>query len=99
MNVIIGLGYFGNILKSKLEKLGYDVVTIDPYNKEADLKNISSMAPFEDDRYFVTTPASTHHSILLDLFSRGVKNIWVEKPICPSLEDTLDIFSKKPDDS
>jgi len=99
MNVIIGLGYFGNILKSKLKKLGYDVVTIDPYNKEADLKNISSMAPFEDDRYFVTTPASTHHSILLDLFSRGVKNIWVEKPICPSLEDTLDIFSKKPDDT
>ena len=99
MNVIIGLGYFGNILKSKLEKLGYDVVTIDPYNKEADLKNISTMTPFEDDRYFVTTPASTHHSILLDLFSRGVKNIWVEKPICPSLEDTLDIFSKKPDDT
>lgn len=97
--IIIGLGYFGSILKSKLEKLGYNVITVDPYNEKADLKNVSSMVAFEDDRYFVTTPASTHHSILLDLFSKGVKNIWVEKPVCPSLEDTLDIFSKKPDDT
>ena len=97
--IVIGLGYFGNILKSKLEKLGYNVITVDPYNEKADLKSISSMVAFEDDRYFITTPASTHHSILLDLFSKGVKNIWVEKPVCPSLEDTLDIFSKKPDDT
>jgi predicted dehydrogenase len=97
--IVIGLGYFGSILKSKLEKLGYNVITVDPYNEKADLKSISSMAAFEDDRYFITTPASTHHSILLDLFSKGVKNIWVEKPVCPSLEDTLDIFSKKPDDT
>lgn len=29
---------------------------------------------------------------------RKGKNIWVEKPICNTLDDTLDIFSKKPDD-
>lgn len=97
--IIIGLGYFGTILKSKLEKLNYSVITIDPYNKNADFENISDIEFSENDKYFITTPASTHHSILLDLFSRNVKNIWVEKPICPSLEDTLDIFSKKPDDT
>jgi len=97
--VIIGLGYFGNILKSKLKKLEYNVITVDPYNSSADFKSLESVVFLEEDRYFVTTPASTHHSILLDLFSKGVKNIWVEKPICPSLEDTLDIFSKKPDDT
>lgn len=97
--VIIGLGYFGNILKSKLENLEYRVITVDPYNEAADFKNVGDIAAMEENRYFITTPASTHHSILLDLFSKGVKNIWVEKPICPSLEDTLDIFSKKPDDT
>ena len=36
--VVIGLGYFGNILKSKLENLEHRVITIDPYNETADLK-------------------------------------------------------------
>jgi hypothetical protein len=97
--VVIGLGYFGNILKSKLENLEHRVITIDPYNETADFKNIDDITAIEENWYFITTPASTHHSILIKLFSKGVKNIWVEKPICPSLEDTLDIFSKKPDDT
>ena len=93
--VIIGLGYFGNILKSKLENLEYKVITVDPYNEASDFKDIDDIAAIEENRYFITTPASTHHTILLRLFEKGVKNIWVEKPVCPSLEDTLDIFSKK----
>jgi hypothetical protein len=97
--VIIGIGYFGNILKSKLENLGYSVNTVDPYNEDADYASIDDIDFSSEYRWFVTTPASTHHSILLKLFSKNVKNIWVEKPICPSLEDTLDIFSKKPDDT
>ncbi len=97
--VIIGLGYFGNILKSKLENLEYKVITVDPYNEASDFKDIDDIAAIEENRYFITTPASTHHTILLRLFEKGVKNIWVEKPVCPSLEDTLDIFSKKPDDT
>lgn len=97
--IIVGLGYFGNILKSKLEKLKYNVITIDPYNDKANHKCLVDVDFNSEDRWFITTPASTHHSILIQLFELGVKNIWVEKPICPLLVDTLDIFSRKPDDT
>lgn len=93
--VIIGLGYFGKIIKSKLSD--YEVLTVDPFNPSSDYKDISDV-DFVDGKWFVATPASTHHDILLRLFEKGVKNIWVEKPICSTLENTLDIFSKKPDD-
>ena len=92
--VIVGLGYFGKIIKSKLE--GHEIVTVDLYS-DADFKNIKDV-DFTDGKWFVTTPASTHYVILLELFEKGVKDIWVEKPICDKLEDTLDVFSKKPDD-
>jgi hypothetical protein len=92
--VIVGLGYFGKIIKSKLE--GHEVVTVDLYS-DADFKIIKDV-DFTDGKWFVTTPASTHYAILLELFEKGVKDIWVEKPICDKLEDTLDVFSKKPDD-
>lgn len=93
--VIIGLGYFGKIIKSKLSD--HEVLTVDPINPTSDYKDISDV-DFVDGKWFVTSPASTHHDILLKLFEKGVKNIWVEKPICSTLDDTLDIFSKKPDD-
>tara|TARA_R110002153_G_scaffold193634_6_gene347050 strand:- start:3449 stop:4258 length:810 start_codon:yes stop_codon:yes gene_type:complete len=93
--IIVGLGYFGRIIRSKLE--GHEIITVDPYNAEADHKSISDIDTI-DGKWFVTTPATTHYSILLELFEKGVKDIWVEKPICDKFEDTLDIFSKKPDD-
>ena len=97
--VIVGLGYFGKIIQSKLkEHFSVDeLITIDPFNTNANFKYVSDVQSI-DGYWFVTTPASTHHSILLELFQKGVKNIWVEKPICNTLDDTLDIFSKKPDD-
>ena len=96
--VIVGLGYFGKIIQSKLKEFPVDeLVTVDPFNPTSEFKNISDVENV-DGYWFVTTPASTHHSILLELFQKGVKNIWVEKPICNTLDDTLDIFSKKPDD-
>jgi predicted dehydrogenase len=96
--VIVGLGYFGKIIQSKLKEFPIDeLITIDPFNTNSEFKNISDVKNV-DGYWFVTTPASTHHSILLELFQKGVKNIWVEKPICNTLDDTLDIFSKKPDD-
>lgn len=97
--VIIGLGYFGKIIMSKLIPFFQikEIITIDPFNTDADFKNISDVQDV-DGYWFITTPASTHHTILLELFEKGVKNIWVEKPICNTLENTLDVFSKKPDD-
>ena len=96
--VIVGLGYFGKIIQSKLKEFILDeLITVDPFNPSSDFKNISDVQSVEG-YWFITTPASTHHTILLELFQKGVKNIWVEKPICDTLDDTLDIFSKKPDD-
>jgi hypothetical protein len=96
--VIVGLGYFGKIIQSKLKEfLLEELITIDPFNPSSDFKNISDVQSV-DGYWFITTPASTHHTILLELFQKGVKNIWVEKPICDTLDHTLDIFSKKPDD-
>jgi predicted dehydrogenase len=92
-SVIVGLGYFGKIIQSKLE----NVKTVDPYNEDSDYKTIQDV-PFSDGKWFVTTPASTHYKVLLELFEKGVKDIWVEKPICSNFKDTLDIFSKIPDD-
>ena len=93
--IIVGLGYFGKIIKSKLNDC--ELYTVDPLTKDVDYKSINEV-PFSDGKWFVTTPASTHYSILLELFEKGVKDIWVEKPICSNYEGTLDIFSKIPDD-
>ncbi len=105
-SVVIGLGYFGKIIKNKISKyyfenlsnrFNHEIITIDPYNTKADYKSLDEIN-FTDGKWFVTSPASTHHSILVELFNKGVKDIWVEKPICPTLHETLDIFAKKPDD-
>ena len=95
MFVIVGIGYFGKILRSKLIDKG-QVVVVDPFT-ESDYKTVADV-PFVDGKWFVTTPASTHYSILCELFARGVKDIWVEKPICGTLEETLDVFARVPDD-
>jgi hypothetical protein len=95
MYVIVGIGYFGKILRSKLVEKG-QVVVVDPY-AESDYKTVADV-PFVDGKWFVTTPASTHYSILCELFAKGVKDIWVEKPICGTLTETLDVFARVPDD-
>jgi hypothetical protein len=95
MFVIVGIGYFGKILRSKLIDKG-QVIVVDPF-AESDYKTVADV-PFVDGKWFVTTPASTHYSILCELFARGVKDIWVEKPICGTLEETLDVFARVPDD-
>ena len=83
-SIIIGLGYFGNIIKSKLEKnFNTEIITVDPYQTSANYKSIDEIN-FTTGRWFVTSPANTHHTILIELFNKGVTDIWVEKPICPT---------------
>ena len=94
--VIIGNGYFGKIINSKLPKLDNQIFIVDPFTK-SDYNDIVDV-PFTDGKWFITTPASTHYTILCGLFDKGVKDIWVEKPICASLKDTTDIFARIPDD-
>jgi len=92
--VVIGTGYFGKIILSKLKD--HDVITVDPIGK-SDYKSILDV-PFVDGKWFVITPASTHYDILCTLFEKGVKDIWVEKPVCPHIDQTMDIFEKIPKD-
>jgi hypothetical protein len=92
--VIIGIGYFGKIIKSKLGD--NEIIIVDPFSK-SDYKTVDEV-PFNDGKWFVTTPASTHYGILCNLFKKGVKDIWVEKPICGTFEETFDIFARIPDD-
>jgi hypothetical protein len=93
--VIVGNGYFGKILYKKLLSKG-QVIVVDPFT-DSDFKSVADV-PFVDGKWFVTTPASTHYSILCELFAKGVKDIWVEKPICGTLLETLDIFARVPGD-
>jgi hypothetical protein len=93
--VIVGIGYFGKIIRSKLSSC--DIIIVDPFS-ESDYKSVSEV-PFSDGKWFITTPASTHYSLLCQLFEKGVKDIWVEKPICATLEETLDVFARIPDDT
>lgn len=95
--VIIGLGYFGKIIESKLQALSLGPIkTVDPL-VTSDYANIDDV-DFTEGYWFVTTPAITHYTIVSKLIEKGVKNIWVEKPICTTLESTLDIFAKLPED-
>jgi len=93
--IIIGLGYFGKIIRSKLPS-DSEIFIVDPY-VQSDYSSIDDV-PFVDGKWFITTPASTHYNILCSLFKKGVKDIWVEKPICANFEDTVDIFAQIPDD-
>ena len=46
--VIVGLGYFGSIIKSKLSE---ESVTVDLYNENATYKSIDDV-PFNDGKWF-----------------------------------------------
>jgi predicted dehydrogenase len=93
--ILIGFGYFGNVIKQKLENLG-NVIIVDPVKPEAHYKTLSAFAnarsnawQHQDTYFFVATPASTHYAVLLELIEQvGAKNIWVEKPVCLNVKDT-----------
>ena len=51
-SVVIGLGYFGKIIKNKISKhyfenlsnrFNHEIITVDPYNKCADYKSIDDI--------------------------------------------------------
>ena len=82
MNIIVGLGYFGSIIRSKFEE--NEVVTVDPLNPKADYKCVDDVpSSLLDCYWYVVTPASTHYDMIKKLKEMGVINIWVEKPLCP----------------
>jgi scyllo-inositol 2-dehydrogenase (NADP+) len=76
--VIVGLGNQGikrsKILKSEL------VATVDPFNNQADFKDIESLDLTTFDSVFICTPDDVKVDYILYFLSNG-KNVLVEKPL------------------
>jgi predicted dehydrogenase len=75
---IIGNGYWGDILNSKLSTLGDVVYFSNSRNFEQLSKDI--------DWVFVATPSLTHFEIARKLLIRGF-NVFIEKPPCFSVKE------------
>lgn len=74
---LVGIGYWGSILKSKLEQLNHDVVFACGSTGmwESRLKDV--------DWIFIATPNDTHRNIIKTCLTAG-KNVFCEKPMVMS---------------
>jgi|TARA_R110000822_G_scaffold136701_1_gene274202 MinD-like ATPase involved in chromosome partitioning or flagellar assembly len=86
MNIgLIGKGYWGTILLSKLEKIGnvkFICNSKDNYKTKLDLV----------DWVFIATPNDTHFDIVKHCIL-SEKNIFCEKPLTPTYEQSLKLFT------
>ena len=85
---LVGYGYWGKILHKNLTSLGYNNITI----VDVVLDNFNLL----DDsytHYFVVTPFTTHHDILLKLSKFKNKRIWCEKPLVNTFQESTEIYS------
>ena len=81
---LIGYGYWGKILFSKLEKLSsvkFVCTSKDDYLSKLDLV----------EWVFIATPNETHYKIVKECISKG-KNVFCEKPLTLSYKDSLELF-------
>ena len=82
---IIGLGYWGKIIFSKLQTIDCDCLVI---NKDKNLRDYS----FKDiDWVFITTPNETHYGLVKEFLSLNV-NIFCEKPFTESVEKSNELY-------
>lgn len=81
---IIGCGYWGSILKEKLQDIS-DIVFFS--------KKESNYTPLlkDIDWVFIATPDQTHYKIAKQCLELGV-NVFCEKPITLSYQETKDLF-------
>tara|TARA_A100000172_G_scaffold76166_1_gene59389 strand:- start:322 stop:972 length:651 start_codon:yes stop_codon:yes gene_type:complete len=85
MNIgLIGYGYWGKILLSKLEKLG-NVKFI--CTSKDDYKNKLNLV----DWIFVATPNDTHFDIVKQCIENN-KNVFCEKPLTPTYKQSIKLF-------
>jgi hypothetical protein len=74
---LIGHGYWGKIIESKLDSISQKRFVQTTANYDATVFN-------EVDWIFIATPVETHYKIAKDCIERGV-NVFVEKPFCTNL--------------
>ena len=95
MIIIVGYGYFGKILKSKINDLNMDVLTVDPFVKSSDYKYVQDVPEIYKQSttfWFITTPATSHKDVAIKLITECyARRIWIEKPICTTLKDTNEL--------
>ena len=81
---LIGHGYWGKILLSKLKRLSiveFICTSGDDYNSKLDLA----------DWIFIATPDSTHYEIVKDCLLKR-KNVFCEKPLTLSYKQSKELF-------
>lgn len=97
---LIGCGIWGQKILRDLVSLDAKVWVIDPNlenlekAKSLGAQDTSPKIPKErlPDGWVVATPASTHHSVLLELFDLGVP-IYIEKPLTCSLGEAENLLN------
>jgi len=81
---LIGKGYWGKILLSKLEKIS-DVKFV--YGSKDDyITKLNSV-----DWIFIATPNDTHYNIVKNCIKKG-KNVFCEKPLTPTYNQSKELF-------
>ena len=82
---LIGNGYWGKIIQSKLDKLSNLIFIQSSTNYDPSVFS-------KVDWIFIATPTKTHFSIVKDCLAQG-KNVFVEKPFCSNLNEALELVS------
>jgi predicted dehydrogenase len=81
---IIGNGYWGKIISSKLNIISKLQFTQNSTNYNPDEFS-------KADWIFIATPVKTHYSIAKDILLKGI-NVFIEKPFCLNLEQANELF-------
>ena len=81
---LIGTGYWGKILKSKLERISTLHFS---YNSKEDYKSMLHLV----DWVFIATPNSTHYEIVKYCINQR-KNVFCEKPLTLTYSESFDLF-------
>ncbi|MEN3188373.1 MAG: Gfo/Idh/MocA family oxidoreductase, partial [Atribacterota bacterium] len=96
---IIGIGSMGLLHQQALSKLGIDVMAVMSRQQEKGraiaqrigatyCRSIHELVQTGVDVVLVATPTVSHAQILLELIEEGVRNIFCEKPLVRTLEET-----------
>jgi UDP-2-acetamido-3-amino-2,3-dideoxy-glucuronate N-acetyltransferase len=98
--IVVGAGYWGKNLVRNFQRLGvlYGICDNDPENRifeqYRDTRKFTSFASvLDDDRVgavAIATPAETHYVMAREAMESG-KHVFVEKPLCLSNEEGLDL--------
>ena len=83
--ILIGNGYWGNIIKEKLSKITHLIYTADSKS------NIDVILEKDVDYVFICTPTKTHYNIIKKCI-KNKKNIFCEKPFTGDFNKAIELY-------